>query len=248
MNKIVKIVVFILFLLLGFSLGYIVNISDIKPGEWLAFTGTIIGGIIAAISLYTTIKRAEEEVREKEVKDVRPFIIFKPEFNRDFMASIDHKTDKCHYVIDSTIENVSDKLVNDLRLLEENVYLYNLETKKYDLVDFDTMNYTIYTLLLDSREMIKPHDKFSFHTNFLIDNYSLASKEKEYTFKVVTRYTYRDILDLVEYTHYTEYDLSIKFDNNSFILFYNNLVNRTEKYKRLKTNLHQQTHSNILHK
>ena len=237
MNKIVKIVVFILFLLLGFSLGYVVNISNIKPGEWLAFTGTIIGGIIAAISLYTTIKRAEEEVREKEVKDVRPFIIFKPEFNNDFMSSIDNN--KCHYVINSTIENVSDKLVNDLRLLEENVYLFNENTEEYELVDFDTMNYTIYTLLLDSREMIKPHDKFSFHTNFIIDNYSITSKEKPCTFKVITRYTYRDILDLVEYTHYTEYDLSIKFENNNFILFSNNLVNRTEKYKRLKTNKYQ---------
>ncbi len=241
MKKFIEIIIFsILFLILGFSLGFIVfgmiNGGSIKTGEWLSFTGAIIGGIIASISIVATIKRAKEEVREKEIKDVRPFVVFKPEFNNDFMKSLDKEQDYCHYVMDSTIENVSDKLVNNLKLLEENVYIYNYETKEYELANFDNMKYALYTVLLDSREMIKPHDKFSFHTNFLIDNYSEAINEETYVFKVITRYTYRDILDLVEYTHYCEYDLQIHYDNKgNFTLDYSDLVNKTESYKNLKT-------------
>lgn len=229
----------LLFFILGFSIGFIVfkliDGGTIKIGEWLAFTGTIIGGIIAATSIIVTITKAKEEVREKEIKDVRPFIVFKPLFNNDFVDSFDEEKDSCHYVIDSTIENVSDKLVNDLRLLEEKVYIYNNDTKEYELANFDRMNYSLYTVLLDSREMIKPKDKFAFHTNFLINNYSIAKNEETYIFKVITRFTYRDILDLVEYTHYSEYDLSINYTNKGdFILYSNNLVNRTESYKNIK--------------
>ena len=238
MKKFIGILAFcLLFALLGFGIGRIVTIGDIKGGDWLGFTGSIIGGIIAATSILITITRAKEEVKEKEIKDVRPFIVFKPELNNDFMKSLDKEQDYCHYVIDSTIENVSDKLVNDLRLKEEKVYIYNYETEEYELVNFNNMRYSLYTVLLDSREMIKPHDKFSFHTNFIIDDYSKARDEETYAFKVVTRYTYRDILDLVEYTHYTEYDIGINYTNKGeFILYTNNLVNRTENYKRIKHN------------
>lgn len=231
MKKFIEIIVFsILFFILGFSLGFVVfgmiNGGDIKTGEWLSFTGAIIGGIIASISIVATIKRAKEEVREKEIKDVRPFIVFKPEFNKTLNTKQDH------YVIDSTIENVSDKLVNNLRLLEEKVYIYNNETKKY-VTSFDNMKYSLYTVLLDSSEMIKPHDKFSFHTNFFINNDFIESV----SFKVITRYTYRDILDLVEYTHYCEYNLSVSYNNDKIMLDYNDLVNRTESYKNLKTGM-----------
>ena len=208
-------------------------LNNITADGLLAFIGTIIGGIIASISIIVTVRRAKEEVREKEIKDVRPFIIFKPEFNNDFMKSLDIKKDSCHYVIDSTIENVSDKLVNNLRLLEENIYIYDNNKQEYKLVDFDKMNYTIYTVLLDSREMIKPKDKFSFHTNLLINNYS---KAEPISFKIITRFTYRDILDLVEYTHYSEYDLIINYNTGSFYLDCDNLVNRTENYRNLKNN------------
>lgn len=237
MKKIIGMMAFcFLFVLLGFGLGSMINVGEIKDGEWLSFTGAIIGGIIAATSIYITITRAKEEIREKEIKDVRPFIIFKPEFNNDFMKSLDKEHDYCHYVIDSTIENVSDNLVNDLRLLEENVYIYNYETKEYELADFNNMKYSLYTVLLDSREMIKPHDKFSFHTNFIINDYSIARNEETNSFKVITRYTYRDILDLVEYTHYCEYDIGINYTNKGeFLLYTNNLVNRTESYENLKT-------------
>lgn len=240
MKKTIVIGLSILFLILGFSLGFVVfgmvNGGNIKSGEWLSFTGAIIGGIIASISIVVTIARAKEEVREKEIKDVRPFIVFKPEFNNDFMASLDKKQDFCHYVIDTTIENVSDKLVNNLQLLEENVYVYNYVTKDYELADFDNMKYSLYTVLLDSREMIKPHNKFAFHTNLLIDKYSIAINEVAPSFKIITRYTYRDILDLVEYTHYAEYDLEINYTNEGkFILYANNLVNKTESYRNLKT-------------
>ena len=232
--------ILVLVLLIGFDLGLIVcNViggKNISVDALISLLGAILGGTIAAISIYTTVKRANESVREKEIKDVRPFIVFKPEFNRNFMESLDKEQDFCHYVIDSTIENVSNKLVNDLRLLEENVYIYNYATKEYEPAVFDNMKYALYTVLLDSREMIKPHDKFSFHTNFLIDDYSVAISEPIYCFKVITRYTYRDILDLIEYTHYCEYNLGVNYNNKGeFTLDYSDLVNRTESYKNLKT-------------
>lgn len=239
-EKIVKILLYILILLLGFDLGFIVNnIVDkkyVSADGWLSFLGAIVGGIIAAISIYTTITRAKEEVREKEIKDVRPFIVFKPEFNKNFMEAYSILEDNCHYTIDSTIENVSDKLVNNLRLLDEDVYIYNSENDEYNILDPMECNYNIYTVLLDSNEMVKAHDKFAFHTNFIINNYSKTKEKGADSFKVITRFTYRDILDLVEYTHYTEYELIIDYTNEGeYFLFYNSLVNRTESYKNLKT-------------
>ena len=237
-----KTIIAFIFLLGSFLLiGVGIIISNILHGNnllikvsmdgWLSFIGVIIGGLITLISILFAMFRSNNEVRNKEIKDVRPFIIFKPEFNNDFMASFNKKTDSCHYVIDSTIINVSDKLVNNLVLLDEKVYVYNYETKKYE--SSNQTKYAIYTVLLDSREMVKPNDKFSFHTNFLINNYS--KNKIEPTFKVITRYTYRDILDLMEYTHYSEYDLSISYLNDGkFFLYYNNLVNRTEDEKRIK--------------
>ena len=237
-EKNIRWLIIVLIFLLGLDLGFIIyNIIDDKvfsADGILSFLGAIIGGIIAAISIYATIKRAKEEVREKEIKDVRPFIVFKPEFNKDFMEAYNSDEDYCHYAISSTIENVSDNLVNDLRLLDEDVYIYN--EGKFVKLKPNTTNYAIYTVLLDSREMVKAHDKFSFHTNFLIDNYMTESDNSAACFKVVTRYTYRDILDLVEYTHYCEYELNINYTrDHKYGLFYNNLVNRTESYKNLKT-------------
>ena len=239
-EKFVKILLYVLILLLGFDLGFIVNnIIDkkyVSADGWLSFLGAIVGGIIAAISIYVTVARAKEEVREKEIKDVRPFIVFKPEFNKDFMEAYSTLEDNCHYTIDSTVENVSDKLVNNLRLLDEDVYIYNSETDEYNILDPMECNYNIYTVLLDSNEMIKAHDKFAFHTNFIISNYSKTKEKGTDSFKVITRFTYRDILDLVEYTHYTEYELIIDYTNKGeYFLFYNSLVNRTESYKNLKT-------------
>lgn len=238
-EKNIRWLILALVLLLGLDLGFIIcNAIDgknISADGILSFLGAILGGIIAAISIYTTIKRANEEVREKEIKDVRPFIVFKPEFNNSFMEAYSVDEDSCHYAISSTIENVSDNLVNDLRLLDEEVYVYNDEGKRVKL-EPDATNYAIYTVLLDSREMVKAHDKFSFHTNFLIDNYMEESNTGGACFKIVTRYTYRDILDLVEYTHYCEYELNINYTrDHKYNLFYNNLVNRTESYKNLKT-------------
>ena len=84
--------------------------------------------------------------------------------------------------------------------------------------------------------MIKAHDKFAFHTNFIISNYFKTKEKGTDSFKVITRFTYRDILDLVEYTHYTEYELIVDYTNKGeYFLFYNSLVNRTESYKNLKT-------------
>lgn len=239
-EKFVKILLYVLILLLGFDLGFIVNnIIDkkyVSADGWLSFLGAIVGGIIAAISIYVTVARAKEEVREKEIKDVRPFIVFKPEFNKDFMEAYSTTEDNCFYAIDSTVENVSDKLVNNLRLLDEDVYIYNSETDEYNILDPMECNYNIYTVLLDSNEMIKAHDKFAFHTNFIISNYSKTKEKGTDSFKVITRFTYRDILDLVEYTHYTEYELIIDYTNKGeYFLFYNSLVNRTESYKNLKT-------------
>ena len=232
--------ILVLVFLLGLDLGFIVcNVIDgknISADGLLSFLGAILGGTIAAISIYTTIKRANEDVREKEIKDVRPFIVFKPEFNNNFMESYNADEDFCHYAIASTIENVSDNLVNDLRLLDEDVYIYNDEKDEEEILDPDKSNYNIYTVLLDSREMVKAHDKFSFHTNFIIDNYSNETKLSAKKFKIVTRYTYRDILDLVEYTHYCEYELTVNYTRDyGYSLYYNYLVNRTEIYKNLKT-------------
>ena len=239
MKKTIIAFIFLLGSILLIGVGIIISnaihgnnlLNNVSMDGWVSFAGVIIGGLITLISILFAIFRASNEVRDKEIKDVRPFIVFKPEFNRDFMASLNRETDSCHYVIDSTILNVSDKLVNNLVLLDEKVYVYDQEIKKYE--PFNQSKYAIYTVLLDSREMIKPNDKFSFHTNYLINNYS--KNKIESTFKVITRYTYRDILDLAEYTHYSEYDLSISYtDDGKFFLYYNNLVNRTENVKRIK--------------
>lgn len=237
-EKNIRWLILVLIFLLGIDLGFIIyNVIDgknLSTDGLFSLLGAILGGTIAAISIYTTIKRASEDVREKEIKDVRPFIVFKPEFNNGFMEAYNIDEDYCHYAISSTIENVSDNLVNDLRLLDEDVYIYN--EGKFVKLKPNTTNYAIYTVLLDSREMVKAHDKFSFHTNFLIDNYMTESDNSAACFKVVTRYTYRDILDLVEYTHYCEYELNINYTrDHKYDLFYNNLVNRTESYKNLKT-------------
>lgn len=239
-EKLVKSLLIVLIFLLGFDLAFILNnVIDkkfVSADGWLSFLGAIIGGIIAGISIYITVTRAKEEVREKEIKDVRPFIVFKPEFNKDFMEGLDKNKDNCYYVIDSTIENVSDKLVNNLRLLDEDVYIYNSETDQFNILNPLDDNYNIYTVLLDSREMVKSNDKFSFHTNFIIDNYSKNKEKGTDSFKIVMRFAYQDILDLVEYTHYIEYELVIDYTNDGkYFLFYNNLVNRTESYKNLKT-------------
>ena len=239
MKKTIITFIFLLGSILLIGIGIIISnaihgnnlLIKVSMDAWVSFAGVIIGGLITLISILFAIFRASNEVRDKEIKDVRPFIVFKPEFNNDFMTSLNQKDDSCHYTIDSTIINVSDKLVNNLVLLDEKVLIYNQETKEY--VSFNQTKYAIYTVLLDSREMIKPNDKFSFHTNFLINNYS--KNKIEPSFKVITRYIYRDILDLAEYTHYSEYDLSISYtDDGKFFLYYNNLVNRTENVKRIK--------------
>lgn len=202
---------------------------------WIGFAGSIIGGLITMLALYFTISNENEKRESEKSKIIRPFIICKPQFNMEFVESIDKNQNFCHYPIALVVENISNNVVKDLKLESEMVYRFNTETKEYDLdnqqlVETDKTNYGIFTVLLDNIEMIKPNSSFSYQTNFIIDDYETASKISCESFKIIATYKYRDILDIIEYTHHLEYELFINYTNKGdFILFTQNVSNKTIK-------------------
>lgn len=207
---------------------------------WIGFAGTIIGGLITMLALYFTIQDENSKRKKEKAKTIRPFIICKPQFLMDFDKTIDRTQNCCQYPIALVVENISNNLVKDLRLASETVYQYNQKTKEYDLkinelVERHNKNYNIFTVLLDSTEMIKPNSSFVYQTNFLISNYETAFQESHQSFKIIAFYKYRDILDIVEYTHQLEYELVINYTTTGdFLLFAQNISNKTIKEKQIK--------------
>lgn len=203
--------------------------------SWINFAGSIIGGLITMLVLYFTLVHANKEREEDKIKSVRPFVVVNPECKNNFDTSINESEDDCFYVIDTVVENISDNLVKDLALVEENVYIYNFDTKEFELLNSDESNYSIMTVLLDECEMIKPHDKVNYHTNFMISNYSHAMDDNAVCFKIEMVYRYRDIMDYVEYRHYFQYELNINYKTDGkFILFVQNIQNKLKEEAKIQ--------------
>ena len=202
--------------------------------SWISFAGSIIGGFITMLVLYFTVKQSNMENENNNIKSVRPFILVTPELNNDFDESIDTDCNGCQYVIDTTVENISNNLVKDLVLEKELVYIYNSSINDFELLDPDKDNYAIYTVLYNKQDMIKPNGVSKFHTNFIINNYSDALEDNAVCFKVVTTYRYKDVMDYVEYKHYFEYELNINYSRDGkFSLFAQDIKNNLVEEKRI---------------
>ena len=206
---------------------------------WIGFAGSIIGGLVTMLALYFTIKHENDREEISQSKSVRPFIIATPEFKNDFASSIDEFSDDAFYAISLTVKNISNNLVKDLIIESEDIYEFNEKTKEYDLeirnlIKENKTNYSIFTIILDTRSMIEPFSSFDFQTNFLINNYKTESKNSVHSFKIKMIYKYRDVLDIIEYTHCSEYKLLINYTvKGDFILFSQDVKNRIIKEEKI---------------
>lgn len=204
---------------------------------WISFFANIFSGIITMLALFITIKHENISYNREQTKLIRPFIVATPLFEKEFMNSVHENS--CFYPISFRVENISNNLVKDLQIVDEQVYEYNPTSKKYDLnqqvlLSNNQTHYSIFTVLLESRTMIKPLASYDFQTNFLIDDYSVTSESSAHSFKVFVILKYRDIMDKVEYTHKVEYELFINYTNTgNFILFTDNIQNTLLEEKKL---------------
>lgn len=186
---------------------------------WISFAGSIIGGATTMLALYFTIKFEHERMRAERRKQSRPFIVCTPKFEHSFSKTINKAYDSCMYPISIEVENISDNLVKDFRVLSEMIFEYNTESKAYDLDNQSLLRnnktpYDIWTVVLDDLVMIKPHNAFHLQTNFGINPYSVTrKKESSHSFQIELKYVYRDSLDLVEYTYILSYELVLDFNN-----------------------------------
>lgn len=202
---------------------------------WICFAGSIFGGLITMLTFYFTIMQNKKEYEKNKIKSIRPFIILTPCFNNDFNKAIDEKQDFCHYVIDTTVENISNNLVKDLAIEKETAYIYDVNLKEFRPIDFHTDIYNIYTVMVSQFEMIKPYCILKYHTNFTINKNSVARKESAATFKFVAQYKYRDMMDYVEYHHHFEYKMCINYTRSGkFTLFAYDIQNRIESENKIK--------------
>ena len=150
--------------------------------------------------------------KENKGTAIKPFILCNPLFDESFTESID-KESYVMYPITLEVENISANSLKDLRLFSEETYILNNETGKYELMynENDIFDlYNIYTST-DVKYMLKNNDKVLMQTKFMISNFDKAYQEGDRLFKVKTYFKYRDMLDITEYTHLVEYNLSIIF-------------------------------------
>lgn len=218
------------------NFNYIVPIGSVDA--WINFFGSIICGISIMIAIYYLIDNDRKINYYNKAKELRPFVVCKPKFIKRFAEMIDKNDNSCEYPISLTIENISNNLVKDLKLDEEETYMYDAVNGEYiKLYDRDNKGdslYALYTISLYDNVLIKPHDTFNFQTNLYIRDYLEASKSSCQIFKVKSKYKYRDIYDLVEYTQYVEYDLVLNFnDKGEYKLVANNIISKLVKEKRI---------------
>lgn len=210
--------VYLLVLFVDFMLKDAIPVEGSKDA-WISFAGSIIGGATTMLALYFTIKFEYERMRVEKRKQLRPFVACAPKFEHSFAKTINRAYDSCMYPITIEVENISDNLVKDFRILSEVVLEYNTESKAYDLdnqslLRNDETPYGIWTVVLDDLVMIKPHNTFYLQTNFVINPYSVTrKKESNHSFQIELKYSYQDSLDLVEYVYALSYELVLNFDN-----------------------------------
>ena len=221
----------------------IVDFKYLEPigsvDAWITFFGSVICGISMMIAVYYIMDNERKRDYYTRAKEVRPFIICKPKFIKRFMDMVNKEDNKCEYPISLTFENVSNNLLKDLKLDYEETYMYDSTKGEYiKLYDKDNKGnylYALYTTMLYDDILIKPHDTFSFQTNLIITDYKKASNESCQIFRVKSKYKYKDILDLVEYTEYIEYELMLNFnDKGEYKLVLNKIINRVVNEKRIK--------------
>ncbi|MBR1376793.1 MAG: hypothetical protein IJ565_03165 [Bacilli bacterium] len=201
-------------------------LENISKDAWLTFIGSIIGGLITMIGVILTIQYEKRVNKINQLKDVRPFIVCKPDLPDVLYSAKDEEEFRTYNL---NVKNVSDNLVKDLRVLSDEVYIY-VGNDKYEKVDDSKdSRYSIFTVLMDTTEMIEAHNVFSYQTNILIHNYKETSKSPADTFKVKMLFEYTDILDLKKYRHYLEYNLTINYtrEKGKYILFANDIKNET---------------------
>jgi len=215
-------------------------IREGSKDTWINFFGTLFSGIITMVALIVTIKHENKKQLEEQIIAIRPFIMIEPILKDNFMEMVDKKQNNCQYMISLRVENISNNLVKDLQLVEEEVLEYNKETNSFDLNQQELLKenktpYCIFTVLLRECEMVAPNKFFDFQTNFLIDNYSESIKNSAKTFKIRTLMKYRDIMDKMEYYHQVEYELILNYTNKGeFILFTDNVRNKMLKEVPIK--------------
>lgn len=200
---------------------------------WINFFGTLFSGITTLIALLFTIKHENQKQKKEEIKYIRPFILIKPILKKDFDDTVENNN--YFYYFSTRVENISENLVKDLQLVEEKVFEFNEETKKYDLnqqelLETDNTNYCIYTVLLDDFKIIAPHSFFDFQTNLIINNYSESSKISDKSFYIKFLIKYRDTMDRMEYYSQLDYEFIINYTRDKKIhIFINNVRNTIVK-------------------
>lgn len=190
---------------------------------WISFFGTLFSGVTTMLALIFTIKYENEREIKKEINSIRPYIITKPFLKDNFMDLLNVECDTYLYVFYIRVENVSNNIVKDLQLVEEQVFEFNAKTKKYDLnqqelLENNQTHYCIYTALYKDFEIIGPHQSLDFlQTNIGIDNYSESSKASGKSFYVKDLLKYRDAMDRMEYFCQIEYEFLISYSRDGKI-------------------------------
>ncbi len=209
---------------------------------WINFFGTLFSGITTLIALIFTIKYENKKQIKEEIKFIRPFLLSKPILKDDFNNQSNIDNNNYFYNFFINVENVSNNLVKDLQLEEEEVFEYNEKTKKYDLnqqklLKSNKTDYSIYTIILNEFEIIPPYKSFDFQTNLIINNYSENSKVSAKAFYVKMLLKYRDAMDKVEYFHQLEYTININYTIDKEIkIFITDVRNKIIKEDLLKFN------------
>lgn len=199
---------------------------------WIGFSGSIIGGGIAIIVLYFTVKQEHEIIEKQTELSIRPYIYCKLknetiENSANDKEIVLKKTSYNDEFIEWAMINSSNNIANNIQIKCEQYYI-ELKDQSYKQVDsLEHYGISLYTILHTNAIFIPPYGEQLWKTNFIVDKDVMFNKDgafkwggSSFVFKHAITYCFSNILNNVKYTGKFEYAININVGREKKLYFY----------------------------
>lgn len=192
--------------------------------------GATIFAVIITINYENGLRRKEEIAKNKPLLISKPLCDYADDKKIDKIYNVNNCSD-CPTQLPWQIKNVSNAVANNLKFGKDYFYLYNENTKKYDIPIDDLLipyNVQMLQVIINNNHIIEPFSYETFYTNFSCfrNEQNEFSFGNAFSFLYVKKYSYTDVQNIVTYENLFKMELNINIDvDNRLHLFIENYYN-----------------------
>jgi len=139
---------------------------------WIGFAGSVIGGSMTIIVLYFTVKRAQKEAKSYKKQLIKPSLYCELKNVDDNNRFILEEPQNDYSRIEWKIINTSSNPAYNVKIIEENDYIYDTSNDKWRKIKDDFYTYygiSIFTVRVYESMFVPPNKSQTCYTNFYFE-------------------------------------------------------------------------------